>query len=441
MKLSLITLLTGLSCLFFVEGRLQWRPPPVKPAVKPVVCSLPPRKGNCKASITKFYYDSKKAECLEFKYGGCGGNQNKFDSKEACERKCGKEQPWKPTKKPTQKPAACNMPPEPGKCKAYKPRFYFNATANQCLSFIYGGCGGNANNFHTQEKCEHECGKKQNCKPDICNMPPVVGRCKAAIPRLYFNSTVNQCLEFIYGGCGGNGNNFESTQECEEQCGRKPTCKPTPSNPTVQLDACKMYPEVGPCRARILRYYFDETINQCVEFIYGGCGGNGNNFISKQECHRQCDRRKPWKPAPIEPTGKPAACSLPPVTGKCKASIPRYYFNPKASKCQEFIYGGCGGNANNFDSMDQCELRCGYKYNRKKDPCLTSQHKGKICTGSKKLATAVWYYDTNSKQCWPSKYEKCGKNLTMFSSCSNCVAACQAHMEAIQVCEKEKFPK
>uniref|UniRef100_A0A224YCU9 Pancreatic trypsin inhibitor n=1 Tax=Rhipicephalus zambeziensis TaxID=60191 RepID=A0A224YCU9_9ACAR len=143
--------------------------------------------------------------------------------------------------------------------------------------------------------------------------------------------------------------------------------------------------EVGPCRAFIPRFYFNETLNECVRFVYGGCGGNENNFETQQECEKKCRRKKPWKPSPIKPTGKPAACGLPPVTGNCKASITRYYFSPEANKCQDFIYGGCGGNANNFNSTKQCELQCGYNYNRKNDPCLTLQQKRNFCAGGKKV--------------------------------------------------------
>nr|Q8T0W4.1 RecName: Full=Kunitz-type serine protease inhibitor cvp2; AltName: Full=Cysteine-rich venom protein 2; Short=cvp2; Flags: Precursor [Pimpla hypochondriaca]CAD27738.1 cysteine-rich venom protein 2 [Pimpla hypochondriaca] len=50
-------------------------------------------------------------------------------------------------------------------------------------------------------------------------------------------------------------------------------------------------------------------------------------------------------------------CSLEPAVGLCKASIPR--FASVGGKCQEFIYGGCGGNANNFQTQAECEAKCG----------------------------------------------------------------------------------
>ncbi|EEC10261.1 serine protease inhibitor, putative, partial [Ixodes scapularis] len=46
--------------------------------------------------------------------------------------------------------------------------------------------------------------------------------------------------------------------------------------------------EEGPCRARILSYYFDFDTGTCKEFFYGGCEGTGNNFKTKDECEKKC---------------------------------------------------------------------------------------------------------------------------------------------------------
>ena len=53
---------------------------------------------------------------------------------------------------------------------------------------------------------------------DICSLEPEVGTCRGYIPRFFHNSTSNQCEEFIYGGCGGNKNNFNTLDECLQQC-------------------------------------------------------------------------------------------------------------------------------------------------------------------------------------------------------------------------------
>ena len=51
-------------------------------------------------------------------------------------------------------------------------------------------------------------------------------------------------------------------------------------------------------------------------------------------------------------------CELPPVTGPCRAAFPRWYYNSTAGKCLEFTYGGCMGNANNFDTDSNCTITC-----------------------------------------------------------------------------------
>ena len=47
------------------------------------------------------------------------------------------------------------------------------------------------------------------------------------------------------------------------------------------------------------------------------------------------------------------------VVGRCKAAIKRFYFNAATKKCTQFTYGGCEGNANNFDTLEACQQRCG----------------------------------------------------------------------------------
>ena len=47
-------------------------------------------------------------------------------------------------------------------------------------------------------------------------------------------------------------------------------------------------------------------------------------------------------------------CELPSDPGACLASMPRYFFNASKGVCEEFTYGGCGGNKNNFQSLEEC---------------------------------------------------------------------------------------
>uniref|UniRef100_A0A6B0U6S9 Putative kunitz n=1 Tax=Ixodes ricinus TaxID=34613 RepID=A0A6B0U6S9_IXORI len=66
--------------------------------------------------------------------------------------------------------------------------------------------------------------------------------------------------------------------------------------------------------------------------------------------------------------GRPLKCYLPPDEGPCRARIPSYYFNNKT--CVEFMYGGCEGNANNFETVEQCRKECKDKRGKKTTPKL-----------------------------------------------------------------------
>ncbi|KIH60900.1 Kunitz/Bovine pancreatic trypsin inhibitor domain protein [Ancylostoma duodenale] len=36
-------------------------------------------------------------------------------------------------------------------------------------------------------------------------------------------------------------------------------------------------------------FAFDVRQGKCVDFNYGGCAGNGNNFESLDECQKKCE--------------------------------------------------------------------------------------------------------------------------------------------------------
>ncbi|KAL3982628.1 Thyroglobulin type-1 repeat family protein [Acanthocheilonema viteae] len=51
----------------------------------------------------------------------------------------------------------CHLPLDAGPCTVNLKRYYYNYTNNTCVSFNYGGCSGNSNNFINRKHCEKFC--------------------------------------------------------------------------------------------------------------------------------------------------------------------------------------------------------------------------------------------------------------------------------------------
>lgn len=51
-------------------------------------CNQTPDPGTCFAAFTRWYYDAQEQNCKQFTWGGCGGNDNNFDSFDECMDAC-----------------------------------------------------------------------------------------------------------------------------------------------------------------------------------------------------------------------------------------------------------------------------------------------------------------------------------------------------------------
>ena len=71
---------------------------------------------------------------------------------------------------------------------------------------------------------------------------------------------------------------------------RKRNEMPTPTRSLLTEDSfdsqCNQVVVVGRCRAELNRFAYFE--GDCRPFVYGGCGGNDNNFETMEECRRAC---------------------------------------------------------------------------------------------------------------------------------------------------------
>jgi len=151
----------------------------------------------------------------------------------------------------------------------------------------------------------------------------------------WFDPQDATCQQLKYDGCRlGEKKTFATEASCVSTC---------------VFDRCYLQMDPGNCRAYIQRWGYNVYSGQCEQFIYGGCGGNGNNFYSEQDCLKPCGR---------------ARCFLPQDGGAdtCYAHSTKttYYsaFDYHPSICQPMQYNGCFGNANRFTSVDACLSVC-----------------------------------------------------------------------------------
>ncbi|XP_038153710.1 kunitz-type protease inhibitor 2 [Cyprinodon tularosa] len=243
--------------------------------------------------------------------------------------------------------------------------------------------------IHVVPLMEAEEPKSNATNSDLCRLPKKTGPCRAAFPRFFYNVTSQSCSTFIFGGCEANGNNFVSQGECEATCSgvtgsvltEDQTSSPPPAAPKaprmaplesaplkkteIQTDdyaeKCEAKYQTGPCRASIQRWFYNKETGNCQTFIFGGCRGNKNNYPDEDSCKSACVGISVLPSSKKVPEDKEASaerCSLSPEGGLCRAYFPKFYYDPDTASCQSFVYGGCGGNANNFNTIEECMAAC-----------------------------------------------------------------------------------
>lgn len=76
--------------------------------------------------------------------------------------------------------------------------------------------------LHMSEMFSREAGTQTalfcNLLADICSLPKVIGPCLAFFSRWWYDKETRTCSKFIYGGCLGNNNNFQSESICTTIC-------------------------------------------------------------------------------------------------------------------------------------------------------------------------------------------------------------------------------
>ncbi|XP_011062335.1 PREDICTED: papilin [Acromyrmex echinatior] len=390
----------------------------LQPGRRKDICTLPRAEGTCVEKQSRWYFDQSENRCMPFYYTGCNGNKNNFESRDACESDC----------PPKIEQDICLLPALLGECHNYTQRWYYDSYEQHCRQFYYGGCGGNENNFITEHDCINRCVAvittppppgQVEFQPEFCFLLDEHGPCSENQVKWFYDSRDGVCKQFRYGGCQSNGNNFNTREECEYRCGE------------VQ-DPCTLPEVIGPCDGFVKQFYYDKRTDSCYEFEYSGCQGNKNRFQDRESCEKKCKRQTaavtpeitPTLATSTPPTREPTICLAPVDSGECSDSITAYYYDAQHQICQAFIYSGCGGNANKFQTEEQCERLCG-RFHRQ-DMCNLAVDSGP-CRGDFRK----YYYEPGLRVCREFIYGGCDGNANRFSTISECESICIHHEEPV----------
>uniref|UniRef100_A0A915Q219 BPTI/Kunitz inhibitor domain-containing protein n=1 Tax=Setaria digitata TaxID=48799 RepID=A0A915Q219_9BILA len=292
---------------------------------------------------------------------------------------------------------ACNLPQQIGTGPYRIPRWYYNSARMRCELFYWSGCCANGNNFPSIHNCQRLC-EVDPCKQDLDE-----GDGTFLQPRYYFNKYAKVCEQFNYRGNGGNRNNFDTLQECQQRCPETLSpCAYGSSMPQILCldnsmcnvnqfchigqsqqttvccnrspsgDHCSQVLNAGLGDAYLQRWHFNDNTETCEPFIYRGLQGNENNFLSRTDCESTCFLNPCAAGEPYRIQGSIIRCS-PAKESVCSSG---HYCHIGAELRTTVCCPNLGGNA--------CEQQ--------------------VDRGQGNYQLQRWYWNVASQQCMPFVY-------------------------------------
>ncbi|CAL2045529.1 unnamed protein product [Caenorhabditis brenneri] len=373
----------------------------------------------------KWYFDQSSGDCTSFWWDGCtSSSQNIFPDEKSCTSNC-KHPGFEISSKLASEDSKfrCLEPVEIGNCQETYPAFYYDRTSRSCRPFAYSGCGGNSNRFMTVSQCENLCFafNSMNEAEVDCHLPMHIGYGKnedSCLPqagfRFYYDRNYGKCSQMWYLGCGGNANNFYSYEICQRTCSQSVQPRELERKTRASSEVCfEAAGDRGICGKNSSTYPLQRWTygaQKCTSFTYSGCGGNRNRFASQDLCEKTCKG--------LLNSNDPRICSFPPDWGSCNQLRYVWFYNLTRGTCDQFLYGGCGGNPNRFETFEICQKACEVTGT---DPCMESLDRGSWC----EAMSNRYYFNKRARQCKGFHYTGCGKSGNNFLTKEECQTKCE----------------
>nr|CAI9712774.1 unnamed protein product [Rangifer tarandus platyrhynchus] len=259
------------------------------------------------------------------------------------------------------KPAFCLRRKLIGPCKGKKIRYFYDAKTGRCQRFLYGGCKGNRNNFHSAGQCMKICGhaagsrtQKQDhgkwgdytlYKIDPSSSPPSLPSLSAVLtPQL---ASLLFLLVIL----------VDSTPVYEHHTqdqGLETSHRRAPEKRSI-IDVIRNVIGGVVKGTKIIHGLGSGILKGLADKISNGF--KGQVMISGMQLENHTVEEFPTQILK-HAASKPEFCLEPELKGPCKDQMTRYFYNAKTGYCEPFVYGGCEGNKNNFQTLLDCIVTC-----------------------------------------------------------------------------------
>ncbi|CAI8038886.1 Kunitz-type serine protease inhibitor DrKIn-I [Geodia barretti] len=350
----------------------------------PELCSLEPDIGPCRGSMRRYHFSATSRRCEVFIYGGCGGNDNNFETLEICQQTCGTSQvsgtpttenslptgttashPTRPTGSQPTKPTTGGTSSRPT-----RPTGPTRPTSSQPSKPTTGGTGskptkptgltGETPTMPTRPGTDSQLTRPTGTRPTR----PTGGT--GSRPTRPTGGTSSRPTGPTRPTGGTASQPTRPTSERPTTGGVVPT-KPsstgsTPTKPTAGVTVPPgSKPTGGGAGSKL-------TGGGAGSKPTGGGAGSkltGGGAGSKPTGGGAGSTPPGNRPTESEttPTAN-AICTLrrdrgsPCANGPIDGSMRRFYYNSRRNTCKAFSFRGCGGNANRFESRQECKNTC-----------------------------------------------------------------------------------